>query len=88
MRIRWTMQAAEDIVGIVYHIQEENPSAAQQVAEQIIGSLEKLMTFPRIGRPGEQGTREMVTGSYIVVYRVAKESIELLHIWHGAQNWR
>ena len=88
MRIRWTTQAAEDIVGIVRHIQEENPTAAQQVAEQIFGSLQNLTTFPRMGRPGEQGARELVTGPYIVIYRVAGGFIELLHIWHGAQNWR
>lgn len=88
MHIRWTTQASDDIVSIVKHIQEDSPAAARQVAQDIIASLEKLETFPHIGRTGKRGTRELVTGPYVVVYRVRPEFIELLHIWHGAQDWR
>ncbi len=40
----------------------------------------------RIGR--EQRTRELVINPlpYIVVYRIQKNVIEILHIHHGAQN--
>ncbi len=49
----------------------------------------QLQTFPNLGRPGEvSGTRELVSPPYVIVYRIADEFIEILHIWHGAQNWR
>ena len=39
-----------------------------------------------IGR--EKGTRELVLSPlpYIAVYRVRESTIEILHIWHGAQD--
>jgi toxin ParE1/3/4 len=38
----------------------------------------------------EDGTRELVLTPlpYIVVYRVREDAIEILHVYHGAQNWR
>ncbi len=42
-----------------------------------------------MGRPGEvKGTRELVSPPYVVVYRYTDEIVEILHIWHGAQDWR
>lgn len=40
----------------------------------------------RIGR--EDGTRELVISGlpYIAVYRIKGEAIEVLHIYHGAQD--
>jgi len=48
-----------------------------------------LRTSPRRGRVGrEEGTRELVVSRlpYIVAYRVRDEAVEILHIYHGAQN--
>jgi plasmid stabilization system protein ParE len=30
----------------------------------------------------------LVSQPYLVVYRSTEEIIEILHIWHGAQDWR
>jgi plasmid stabilization system protein ParE len=35
-----------------------------------------------------KGTRELVGPPYVVVYRSTEEIVEILHIWHGAQDWR
>jgi plasmid stabilization system protein ParE len=49
----------------------------------------ELETFPALGRPGEKkGTRELVSAPYVIVYRLHKDVAEILHIWHGAQDWR
>lgn len=88
MLLRWTPQAADDLVGIVSHIREENSSAAREGARDIITHLAKLQRFPYLGRRGKPGTRELVIGQYVVVYRLKDKFIELLHIWHGAQDWR
>jgi toxin ParE1/3/4 len=51
--------------------------------------IEQLAEFPGTGRPGEvKGARELVVLPYVVVYRHSHEIIEILHIWHGAQDWR
>jgi len=89
MLIRWTVPAFEDAQNIVRHIRERSPDLAAQVMRSILIAAERLLTFPNLGRPGTvQGTHELVVGPYVIVYRVRSECIELLRIWHGAQDRR
>ncbi len=53
-RIRWTTEAAGQLEGIVKHILKDNPEAARKVAWAILGRVEDLKHFPRLGRPGEE----------------------------------
>ena len=71
-------------------IREDNPEAAGAMAQSILERIGQLQTFPNLGRPGEvRGTRELVTASYVIVYWLLTDDIaEILHIWHGAQDWR
>jgi toxin ParE1/3/4 len=87
--IRWTPEASDQLEAAVKHIQQDNPTAARNVAQAVIDRIEQLATFPGIGRPGEvKGTRELVSPPYVVVYRYTEEIVEILYIWHGAQDWR
>jgi toxin ParE1/3/4 len=88
-RIRWTTEAPDQLEAAVKHIQQDNPAAARNVAQAVIDIIEQLATFPGLGRPGEvKGTRELVSPPYVVVYRATEEIVEILHLWHGAQDWR
>ena len=63
--------------------------AAASVAQAFIERIEQLAAFPGLGRPGEvAGIRELLIPPYVVVYRSTEEIIEILYIWHGAQDWR
>lgn len=89
MRIRWTLAAAKDLQHIFDYLKETNPSLARPTVTEIREGIRSLKTFPHQGRPGrELGTRELVHGRlpHIVVYRVKEDTIELLRIWHPAQN--
>ena len=88
-QIRWTTEASDQFVAAIQRIQEENASAAHRVPQTLIDRIEQLTTLPLLGRPGEvKGTRELVCPPYVVVYRQTSEMIEILRIWHGAQDWR
>jgi len=88
-QIRWTTEAADQLETAVQHIQQDNPATAPDVAQAVIDRIEQLAAFPGLGRPGElTGTRELVSPPYVVVYRSTDEIVEILHIWHGAQDWR
>lgn len=89
MRLRWTAPAAEDLYRIIRYIRRDNVTAARQVAKTIYDGCGSLIQAPYRGRKGkETGTRELIFPSlpYIAVYRVIEEVIEILHIWHGAQD--
>ena len=88
-QIRWTTEASDQLESAIRYIQRENPTAALDVAQPVIDRIEQLPTFPGLGRPGEiKGTRELVSPPFVVVYRSTEEIVEILHIWHGAQDWR
>ncbi len=89
MEIRWTPEATSNLEHISLHIAEDNPEAALKTARSIFERIEQLVAFPRRGRVGrEDDTRELVLSPlpYIVVYRVKETAIEILQIWHGAQD--
>jgi plasmid stabilization system protein ParE len=52
MIVRWSPEAAVDFAAIVEYIRQDNPSAAQRVAQTIYDGLESLASFPNKGRPG------------------------------------
>jgi toxin ParE1/3/4 len=90
MRLRWTTPAADDLFQIVRHIQKDNASAARELAQVLYNGCDRFRDFPRLGRKGRiDGTRELVLSSlpYIVVYRIQDEFVEILRIYHGAQDW-
>jgi toxin ParE1/3/4 len=87
--IRWAPEASDQLEAAVEHIRQDNPTAARDVAQAVNDRIEQLATFPGIGRPGEvKGTRELVSPPYVVVYRYTEEIVEVLYVWHGAQDWR
>jgi toxin ParE1/3/4 len=91
MRIRWTTDAADDLERIVTYILRDNPAAARNVAKTVIDGIASLARFPNMGRPGHvDGTRELVFSSlpYIAVYAIKNETIEVLRIYHAAQDWQ
>jgi addiction module RelE/StbE family toxin len=88
MLVRWTTPASEDLARIARRIQRDNPAAAREVAKNLYDSAMSLEAMPHRGRTGRtEGTREFVLAPFIIVYRVKAETVEILHIYHGARDW-
>ena len=90
MRLRWTTPATQDLYNIIRHIQRDNPDAAAKVADTLYQGCSKLLDFPRQGRRGRiEGTRELVFPGlpYVAVYRIQDHNLEIVRIYHGAQDW-
>jgi toxin ParE1/3/4 len=91
MRIRWTAPAAEDLEAIRLYLDEQFPHVAQSTVRTVYNRIRSLKKTPYRGRPGHRtGTRELTLAPlpYVVVYAVKNEAVEVLHIYHGAQDWR
>jgi len=90
MRVVWTDEAIAELEGIIDYIAADNPPAAYDLADEIITwSDAQLTENPMSGRPGRVAdTRELIVhGSYIVVYRVGRETVQILTVRHGARLW-
>jgi len=91
MRLRWTLPAADDLASIKSYLQQQYPHLAESTVRTIYERIRSLKQSPYLGRPGHRaGTRELVIMPlpYVVVYAVNSEFIEILHLYHGAQDWR
>jgi addiction module RelE/StbE family toxin len=77
------------MLNIVEHIAQDNPDAAEELANDIEAKAEKLREFPEMYKVGrKRGTRELVAHkNYIVVYRVINSQVEVLRVKHSAQQW-
>jgi addiction module RelE/StbE family toxin len=91
MRIRWTVPAADDLESIKNYLHYHHPNFAELTVRAIYQQIQSLKATPHRGRPGHRnGTRELPLTPlpYVVVYSVKPEAVEILHIHHGAQDWR
>jgi addiction module RelE/StbE family toxin len=91
MRIRWTVPAADDLESIRNYLQQNYPHLAKPTVRTIYRRVRSLKTSPNRGRIGRRtGTKELALAPlpYVVVYAVKADAVEILHIYHGAQDWR
>jgi plasmid stabilization system protein ParE len=51
MRVRWTMDAADDLERICDNIAESRPASARRVAQAIVKGVSALRTLPKRGTP-------------------------------------
>lgn len=72
-RLLYTRHALEDMQRMVDFLLQADPSSALQTYDLIESALLVLSKHPLIGRPGEQGLRELVisrgTTGYLALYR-------------------
>ena len=70
------------------YISKDNPRAATSLLKQIRKSVKLLQTHPFMGRRTEfEGVRELVVHpNYIVSYRASADTVQILQVWHVAQN--
>jgi plasmid stabilization system protein ParE len=90
MRIRWTPAAAADLRHISDYLKDRQPTYRQPTMRKLYQAIRSLREWPHRGRPGEDGTRELLFPPlpYVAVYRVSEHSVEVLRIYHGAQDRR
>ena len=87
--IDWRETARADLLAIVDYISDDNPDAAQRLKDDIEAKASKLPQHPKLYRVGRvPGTREMVVRSnYLVIYAENADTVTILRVLHGAQQW-
>jgi len=82
LKIIWSPLAVDQVRDIVAYIALDKPTVAVQWAEKIFNAVELLLEYPESGRvvPEIKRTeiRELVQGSYRVIYKITPGSILVL----------
>lgn len=87
--IRWTLQAAGDLEGIVDCIAVDSVHYAQLFAIDVLALADTLADFALRGKIvpeiGDAEVRELLCGNYRLIYRVRNGLVEILTIIHSAR---
>lgn len=91
MKVVITDAAWADMLAIGRAIGEDSPLRAETFVEELfdrcIGIGRMPRAYPLVPGREESGIRRRVFGNYLIFYRVAREKIEVLHIFHGARDY-
>ncbi len=88
-QVRWTPQAADDLDVIAEFIARDSPHFAGLFVADILQAVDRLADFPESGRIvpeiGDRNIREVILGSYRIIYRRRTDAVEVLTVHHGAR---
>lgn len=89
----WTEPALADLDAIADYIALDKPVAAKQFVQRVLGSIERLQSFPQSGRrPPELGKqsryREVIEPPCRVFYRYDGERVFILHVMRTERLFR
>tara|TARA_R110002020_G_scaffold24692_12_gene80948 strand:- start:832 stop:1107 length:276 start_codon:yes stop_codon:yes gene_type:complete len=85
VKLVYTDEAIEDLQRLREFIAIHNPSAAGRIAAELVGKIDLLPDFPKMGTPVEMAldsVRDMVFGKYVIRYSVHASVIIILRVWH------
>lgn len=91
-RVSWTSQALDDLEAIGDFIARDAPSFAQVFVDRVFQAVERLENFPLSGRIvpeiSQEDIREIIFGSYRIVYLVSEDEINILTVFHSSRHLR
>ncbi|MBF0501382.1 MAG: type II toxin-antitoxin system RelE/ParE family toxin [Candidatus Riflebacteria bacterium] len=91
-QIIWTDRALKDLESACEYIERESFAYAAILASDVYLGVARLAEFPGIGREvpefHDPEFRELIIGSYRVVYRVFSDTIALIRVCHCSRLLR
>ncbi len=88
-RLFHTRRARQDLIDIWAYIAREDPAAADRQLDRIDETCGLLAENPRLGPERSdirQGLRYFVVGSYVILYRMVDNGVEIVRVVHGARD--
>lgn len=88
-RVHWTPQASDDLHAIHDHVSRDSAGAAKLLVARLIVAVDQLEAFPESGRVvpefADPALRELLRGSYRIVYRLRGPDAEIITVHHAAR---
>ena len=89
VEVEWSLQASRDLESIVEFIAKDSHQYARLFVADIFHALDRIAAFPHSGRivpeAGNPAIREVIMGSYRLMFRVGEKKVGLITIHHGAR---
>ncbi|OGX90667.1 type II toxin-antitoxin system RelE/ParE family toxin [Hymenobacter coccineus] len=90
-KITFTLGARDDLHQLHEYLTQTSPAYAERLLDKIISRVDALHQFPQMGwtlpeAPGDQLLRELLEGSYRIIYEVLpNDRILILKIHHTSR---
>ncbi len=91
MKLRWSQQAQRDLLEIGRYIARDDRAAARRWVERLRQRARLAAEHPRAGRIvpeyARPELREVLLGSYRIVYLVGDDAVEVLTVFEGHRRF-
>lgn len=92
MKVILSNEAIEDLIAIGTHIAKFNPGRAVSFVTELqtkcIELGETPYAYEKLPHRTNPDIRRRPHGNYLIFYRVLEANIDVLHILHGAQDYK
>ena len=90
MKVEWATNALSHLADIYSYVSRDSPHYARRLIDRITTRSKQVGIFPESGQAvaeyASPEIREVIEGSYRLIYRVEKERVVVIAIIHGAQR--
>jgi toxin ParE1/3/4 len=91
-KVIWAPSALIDIDSIATYIARDSVHHASLFIDRLFKAADRLIQNPLSGRIipeiGKDDCREIIYGSYRIMYRIHKSEVWINAVIHGARNWK
>ena len=91
MKVAFTYRAERDLEAIGDWIAQDNPTRAKSFVVELREACMRLAdnprAFPILSRHRTHAIRRKAYRNYLILYRIAGETIEVWHVIHGARDY-
>ena len=92
MNVIWAPSALDDVESIAEYIARDSVEMATIFVRKIFDATERLQKFPFSGRVipeiMDSVHREIIYGSYRIMYRIEHKEVWITGVMHGARHWK
>ena len=90
MKVYWTDTAEGHLDAIYDYIAQDSPEYAKRVVDRLTRRSQQIAEFPLSGRRVPEydidQIREIIEGSYRIIYYIKPDQIGVLAVIHGSMN--
>jgi addiction module RelE/StbE family toxin len=91
-QVVWAPSALEDLDALGEYIARDSVDRAALLITRVIEIADRLQDYPFSGRVipevNDKLCREIILGSYRIMYRIEGDEVWITGVVHGARNWK
>ncbi len=90
MKVLWTDTAVAHLESIYEYIQRDSPTYAKRMVDRLTRRSQQIAALPLSGRRvpeyEHKQIREVIEGSYRIIYHIGPDQVDVLAVIHGSMN--